>query len=45
MKIEILLIPCIIFKLKDDGSSAARGFQNAMYDHILASDFILIKQR
>lgn len=30
IKIEILLIPCIIFRLKDDGSSAGRGFQKVM---------------
>ncbi|MCU0441260.1 MAG: hypothetical protein MUE96_02590 [Bacteroidia bacterium] len=40
MMMEILLMPCIIFKLKDDGSSAGRGFQKVTYDQILLSIFI-----
>jgi hypothetical protein len=38
---EILLMPCITFRLKDDGSSAGRGFQNTMYDQIFCSAFII----
>lgn len=37
---EILLMPCITFRLKDDGSSAGRGFQKVIYDQIFCSAFI-----
>jgi hypothetical protein len=37
---EILLIPCIILRLKDDGSSVGRGFQKRIYDPIFSNTFI-----
>lgn len=40
-KMEILLIPCITFRLKDDGSSVGRGFQKRIYDQIFSSAFII----
>jgi hypothetical protein len=30
IKMEILLMPCMIFRLKEDGSSAGRAFQNVI---------------